>query len=275
MDTDLDKQAISDMASGYADEPTETPVQPQTEVIAEVEETPAPKYVQITEEQFQRLESGVAEVEKIRATQEKSFGTAFGKIGGLERILNDIQSRTSSGETPQVDAADFQEMVDEYPDVAKLQVAGLNRVLAKLKGTGGSSIDPAKLEAMVQERLAEKLQPAIEEAFTVKHRVDEDKKVLKVHADKAEIYRDPKFLEFVNKRADKVEVLAAWDADVLIPVLNDYKTSLKPKAKAIPAVDPKAIRKQILDAGITPRGSGASSPSRNEVDDFHAGYQDG
>lgn len=273
MSPELDTQEISDMASGYTDEPTETPVQVELEIVDEVQEAPAPKFVQITEEQFQRFESSVAEVEKIRATQEKSFGTAFGKIGGLERVLNEIQSKTTSGEVPQVDETDFQEMLDEFPDLAKLQVAGLNRALAKLKGTG-SSMDPAKLEAMVQERLAEKLQPAIDEAFTVKHRVDEDRKVVKAHADKAEIYRDPKFLEFVNKRTDKVAVLGTWDADILIPVLNEYKASLKPKVNPAPSVDPRLIRKQILNAGTTPRGSG-NSPSRSEVNDFQAGYNDG
>src|SRR6058998_3438590 len=82
-----------DFTAGFdgADAPTATPeTKPAETAAATPDATPvvtqAPKYVQITQEQFDGLMSSAAKIDEIKATQHSQLDKAFGKIGGIERL---------------------------------------------------------------------------------------------------------------------------------------------------------------------------------------------
>lgn len=117
-----------DFSAGFDDAPTERPaVEERAEEVAEADL--APKMAQITEEQYKQLLDRAASIDQIKAQQDKGLSTAFGKIGGIERVLSQIQS----GVALDVSEDDFEEMRKDYPELAAMQVQGLKKVLSKIR----------------------------------------------------------------------------------------------------------------------------------------------
>lgn len=88
------------------------------------------------EADWKALADKINQVDELRTSMEKQFGTAFGKLGGLERTLRELQSATPSGQPLSVSADDFKEMQEEFPELLKMTVTGLNRALGKVRGSG-------------------------------------------------------------------------------------------------------------------------------------------
>lgn len=158
-----DEGTDADFDAGFAGTPTETPEKPaassderaqaqeptaatenQAQTDAQPTETPAaPKYVQITETEFNSLKALPQRLDQ-----------AFGKIGGVERIMQSLQtqqSRHPSGEPLKLSEADFAELKTEFPELADLHIKGMQRVLERISMPGA---DPQAIERVVGERTA-------------------------------------------------------------------------------------------------------------------------
>jgi len=249
-----DAAAEADFAAGFDDTPTETPdvtKEPANEV-EEVAEVEQPKLAQITEAQYQDLLSRAASLDEMRATQEKSFGTAFGKIGGIERVLNQLQA---PGGGVEVTAEDFAEMQSEFPELAELQIKGLNKVLGKLKG---GSVDTKAIEALVSTRTE----------GTRKQLIDASLDAI-VDGDWMEEVRSDKYQQWIAAQPENIKALEASDS------VRDASRLLR-LFKAAPAAAPvkqqTSTRKQQLEAATTPRGTGGYTPAKTDIDDFNAGF---
>lgn len=134
----------ADLEAGFAGTHTETPepvAEDQTTQQQQQEEQPAPTYRQITEDDYTKLMSSAAAVDEIKATFGKQFDTAFGKIGGVERILKQFQDQTASGEQVEITEEDIAEIAEDYPELAASQLKVLQRVAGKMRGTGSVSED--------------------------------------------------------------------------------------------------------------------------------------
>lgn len=262
--------------SGTEVKATETPANTETpaagkEQQAEQSEqqqvaTPSePETVQITREQFEKLTKAADMVDSLSKGQDK----VFGKLGAFEQMLANLQANTPSGQQIEVSEADFEELAKEFPDLAALQIKGLNKVLGKMRGTGGQSVDPKQIETVVQERIA---QAVGEQRANMIDEVLSDR-----HADWKEL-RD-------NNPADYQEWLASLpEAD-----RNAYKSSNNPffvakkldefKAYRAKRAAPgktetpvTATRKEIIQAAVAPRGTGGQPPAKTGDDDFEAGF---
>lgn len=247
--------------------PTETPEPEKTpEPVAEVV---APKYVQITEDEFKDLRTKAALAEELKTTSEKSFGTAFGKIGGLERVINELKAQPNLGE---LSKDDFSELKDAFPELAEMTVAGLNRALGKLKGAPGASVDPAKVNDLVQQGIALKLQEReLQQQKDAVAALDTD------HADWREVKAKPEFKAWIEKQPQRVQKTYAktWDADFLSDVFTSFKEAAKTAAAPTPPAPPATTRKDRLAAAVNPRGTGGHAPGPSEDDDFLAGFNQG
>lgn len=243
-----------------ADVPTETPDQKpsseQEEVPTKATEEPAPKLAQITEEQFQDLLTKASRVDEIRAAQEKSFGTAFGKIGGIERVLSQLQTSASGGQGIEVTADDFAELRAEFPELADLQAKGLNKILGKLKGP--ATADPSAIEQMVSTRVAD----------TKKQLVDAHLDAV-IDGDWVAEVNSEQYKRWIPTQPDEVKSLAASesvrDAARLLRLFKSAKTEASAATKP-------STRKQQLEAAVTPRGAGGHTRAPSADDDFNAGF---
>jgi len=136
---DLNNEVVNDdeFNSGFdaAYVPTETPEQVEEDP-AEEQEPPAPQYRQITEQEYEQLMNSATLVSDIKAAQEKQFGTAFGKIGGIERHLQQLQHQTPNGQSVELTDEDVAEMAEEFPELAGMTLKVLQNVVGKMRGTG-------------------------------------------------------------------------------------------------------------------------------------------
>lgn len=256
-------QGIEDGFNDDSDDlhrPTETPGT-QVEPIVE-EPKPAPiEYAQLTKAELEDLKTRAALVDEIRATQGQSFDKAFGKIGGIERRLQEIAAAPGI----EVEQADIDALKDDFPALA----TALEKVRS-LRSLGGG-IDHAKIDEMVQERLA----PALDSIGTRVERAVETRLLSREHPDWQPVTKSEAFLDWAGKQPVEYQQTLAdsWDSAVIGKAISDFKKSVKPAPTPAPAADRGTAQKSRMSAAVTPRGTGttpSASPGNTEQDGFDA-----
>jgi hypothetical protein len=258
-----EQEAPDYFASGLDDTPTATPAvaqeQAKVDQPANAEEQqpqePAPKYRQITEDEWAALETRAAEATALKATLEKVSGTAFGKIGGIERTLQQLQA----GGVGEVSMEDFTKLREEFPDLAEMLVEGLNGALKKAPRGQSQPVDFSEIENKFNATLAERLD-AQELAL-------ETRLLTTRHKDWQEVVAMPEFEAWrMAKPLEFQQRLAGRDSDFIADALSDFKASRKAATES--------IRRSRIAAAETPRGSGGNVAAEPE-DHFLAGLKSG
>ncbi len=248
-------QADADFAAGFDDEPTATPTETpaaQQDDTNQGEKTepaePAPEYVQLTK----------AERDELIATRqqwEKQFGTAFGKIGGIERTIKSL----TEGAQVEISQEDIDALKDDFPPLA----AALEKVRS-LRALPGAGADPEQIEALVEQRLAPRLQRM------------ELRLLAKDHPDWNQIDADPAFAQWVAAQPDEFKQTLAqasqsYDSEVVSDAMTKFKQSRKAAPAPAPTTDPASARRSRMSAAVTPRGVGGPA-APNPTDDLMAGF---
>lgn len=222
---------------------------------AQQQEQPAPKYVQITEEDFERLKSGASLAEKLKDTADRSFGTAFGKIGGIER---ELQTLRQGAKRVTIDHKTIETLRGEIPELADAleQINGLAAVAA------APAVDETKLEELVQARVS-----PLEQKF-------ETRIVLLQHPDMEAIKKSPDFHAYVQALpAEESQVLLnTWDSTVISGHLTKFKQQQAQRKQPQNQPGDDTARRSRMQAAVTPRGNGAQAPAPSELDEFNAGF---
>ena len=237
--------------AAFNGQPTETPASEEVAepVMPEPEAPPQPKYRQITEDEWTALQSRAAEVDTLKATLEKSTGTAFGKIGGIERKLSELGS---SGVKLSKDKID--RLRDDLPEIADL-------------------FD--ELQVKAAPAAAPDLTEVIEKAREEARRAAREEALAEQHEDWREVTAGREFAEFVRKQGDAkvAEITKAsneWNHRVIGRAIADFKAS---KAKAQAAEASKNQQRDRFKQAVTPRGT--ASPvmaSKTEAEEIEAAF---
>lgn len=277
---------------------TETPSQqqpqedqtpePQTEPAAPVvEETPAQEFVQITKADWEAMQARAADIDTLKAAQEKLAGTAFGKIGGLERQFKELGARSGSA----LSEEDFKDLKENYPELA----TDLQKLFAKVPGAP-AAIDQDAIDQRLNERLNERLEITRQEMVyeTLETVVPGWKQdvatpdfmgwVEKQPGWKPQ-YADARYTDLIRKdpdselskliKANPTSTVARYfssrpsDAAALV---GDYRKDKSAAVAPAKAIAPSA-RKQQLAAATTPKSTGARAPAQTEDDDYLAGIK--
>ena len=241
---------------------------PEPEAPAAEAEAPAvvdePKFRQITEDEYASLMANAAAVDTMREEFSRKIDTAFGKIGGTEQVLRNIQAATPKGKIPTVTKEDLGPIAANYEYLGDDLVDAFNRVLGKLEGTGPATaeVDTTKVASLVQEGIDKALPELANEIETRAERRLEFKLVKQKHGDVEKIFADPDFRKWFadTKQQD------SWEADKVIPILDAYK-----KAKTPPPAP--SNRQAVLKAAINPASAAGTPRGRVEEDEFMAGYK--
>lgn len=248
MDRDeIEQQEQAAMDAALEGTPTETPEAPAAEP------TPAPEpeieYAQLTKAEYEQLRSRAALVEEIKAAQEKSFGTAFGKIGGIERRLQEIASAPSV----EIDQADIDALKDDFPPLA----AALQKVKS-LRAIPTGGIDPSRLDELVQQRIA----PALDRINVTVEQTVEKRLLTRQHPDWQTVVATPEFAAFTQTlpATEQQQLANSWDSDFIGGVLTRFKTA-KPAKQTT----------SRFDAAVAPRGTGGTKSNvQSEEEAFEA-----
>ncbi len=244
-------------AAGFDDDttatPTETPAEQQDadnqqqEQAAAPAEPAAPEYVQLTKAERDELFA-------LREQAHKQFGTAFGKIGGIERRLQEL----NSGAQVEISQEDIDALKDDFPPLA----AALEKV-RNLRALPGGGVDQEQISNLVAERVS-----AVEQKFELRL-------LAKDHPDWKQIDADPAFAQWVAAQPDEFKQTLAqasqsYDSSVVSDAMTKFKQSRK-AAPATPAADRATAWKSRAAAAVTPRGSGGGAAG-DSTDPFLAGF---
>jgi hypothetical protein len=122
-----------------------------TEAPAPVQEprAPTPRYVRLTEDELQRLKNAADETANLKQQLSRAFGT----LGNMQQVLNQVRSQTPAGAAVEITEDDFAELKEDFPELAKHHRAGLERILkrANLRGTAQAAtpvVDPEQMRAV-------------------------------------------------------------------------------------------------------------------------------
>ena len=279
-----DQSEAAGFASLFNDGPTETPAgneQTQTPEPAEAAQEPAPppKLAQITEDQYAELLARAASVDELKAGLDKKVDTAFGKIGEINRLIASLQQSTPAGEAISLNDDDLAELSSEFPEIAAMTAKGLNRVLSRLKGTGGTSPD---IESIVQQRLA----PVMEALPTRVEAMVSEKLLAKEHGDWRAIVGKPdektEYRAWLSTQPAEYQqtVSETYDSVVIGESLTRFKAEQAKAQAAAEEARKKAEaanqRKSRFEAAATPRGMPGNTPlESDETAGFRAAFSSG
>lgn len=261
-------EAEADLAAGFSDEPgtmTTEPTSDSSPAIIDPNDAPAqvaevePQFV-LTKAQHQELIESTAQ---LKAALGQLEGKAFGKMGELQRTLKQMQEATPSGQAVEISAEDFKELSEQFPEVAGMQIAGLNRVLGKMKGTG-TAVDEGRIGALVDERLTKKKQEEVIETLDLV--LDGWRET--VHSPEYDAWLMTQPDDYQKKMAD------TWKPSDVKESINRFKAAqaAKPKPKA-PATDPAELRRQRIEqAVVAPSAGGGGPKSKTATDELLDGF---
>lgn len=261
-------EAEAELAAGFGDEPGVVTTEPTgeslpaAEIIDPLETTPEtvaestalePEFVQFTKAERQQLLDDAA---ALKAALGQLEGKAFGKMGELQRTIKQMQEATPKGQAIEISADDFKELSDQFPEVAGMQIAGLTRVLSKLKGTG-PAVDPDAIRASIREELALDILDADVEGW--RETVNSDGYKSWLAAQSADYQA---LMNTTEKPSDIKKSLKSFAA----------AQAAKPKTKA-PAADPAALRRQRMEAAVVAPSAGGGGPQgKTATDHFLDGF---
>lgn len=233
----------------------------------------------ISTKQFQDLIAKASTVDEIKSAVEKLRGDAFGKLGGLERTIRQLQEGTAAGEPIVVSAEDLAEVNAEYPDMGKTLAKDLTKILGKLKGTGAKSVGPEavieQLTPLLHQR-DEAVRNAVRDELTQKFAFD---RLTDRHENWREIVgpkgSNTEWRQWVNAQPPEyaTEVLNSWDPRVVGKSIDKF---LEAKAKGPKPPTPANSRSERLAEAAGAKG-GSNAPHKPRAltpdEEFEAGYK--
>jgi len=125
-------------------ESTEQARDDQGKFVAEAEKSDVKLFAGKTEEEIVAL---LAEIPAMKDGYRKQIDNLAGNYGKLNAAFTKLQGETPQGRAVEVTDEDLKDMAAEYPELAGLQKAVLNKILGKMRLTGTSQADPAESEA--------------------------------------------------------------------------------------------------------------------------------
>lgn len=260
-----------DFDAGFTGAPTETPGQSDTEITEKPEQQveQQPKFRQITEEEYGKLSASAAAIEEMRATLGKQVDTAFGKIGGLERVLKQYQEQTPSGAAVEITEEDLAEIRDEFPELVGPQLKALQRVASKMRGTGG--FDESRVQPMLD-------QAGISLVVKAKAEIAEET-LDETHPDWKQIVGIPE-APGQQPSTEYRKWLATQPKEYQERVNNSYSPvvlgrSLDKFNEHLVSLKKNSDRRDRFDQAVTPRGEGGHEPPADDNDAFISGFSGG
>ncbi len=264
--------------AGFNDSATETPPDVKDQPPADVgrqEEQQQPEYVQVTKSDWESLMAKAAKIDEIAADHSRVKDTAFGKIGGLERALNELRSASPGG----ISDEDLAELQEEYPDLANL------KVFQKLRGRQG--IADADIDKLLEPRLQKVREDTRAELATEFDRRLEQRLLAREHLDWREVVGfdaqgqpvDSPYRQWLQQQPEdyRTRVAAAQDADTIAESISKFKEARKAseaeKAKAAEIARRAAERKDRLATAVPAKGDAAVS--HRSPNDEEAGFEEG
>lgn len=291
-ETITDEAAEAAFESGYTGAPTEIPppeAKKPDDAPAETTEVPAaPAQEPLSvDAQLQDIVAKVKTVDEMKLAIEKLRGDAFGKLGGLERILKQLQD-SSTGQAIEVSAADLSELEAEFPglNLGPSLAKGLTRVLSKVKGPAVKGLSQEEVDAQIEARLRKEAADREE-----RRKQDAVEALAEEHEDWSTVIGPPdsqtEFRVWLKSLGPEKEqkFLSSWNPNYVGKVLTEFKSKKAATPPPTPEPTPpkadagkKDSRSQRLAEAVPVKGGGLPPAKSRQTDEeaaFEAGFTGG
>lgn len=200
-----------------------------------------------TEEQIKEALGRLSELDRLKQSESKLFGT----VGSLKQSIDAIKSQPQPQGTVKLNGA-LKRLSAEFPEMAAMLSEDLTEALQGA-ATGHGGVDNAEIESRFEQS-----NKAMElKLLTMAHRGWE-KDVRTPEFEQWKGTLPPNELQIVNDSWDAVSVSAALDK------FKEWKSA---------TTQTKQVRQNRLEAAITPRGNRAPTPAMSEEDAFLSGFK--
>lgn len=272
----------AEFESGFADTPTEKTPPAEDDTEEEPVATPAapepPKYRQVTEAEWQSVQEASTLIAQIKADNTAGLDKAFGKVGGLERALKELQSATPQGHTVEITDDIVAELQEEFPEIGGLVLKSFKALAAKLKGTApAAAVDPQELEAKATTAAEARLRALQIEALEEDH--PNWNVIVGAPTDTDNPYR--KWLA-TQPAEYQARLNSTVSAVVIGRSITKFETAAKAAADAAALAAAEAAKKakpstrqQRLEEAAVVKGAGGNAPGPTDDDQFEAGFKSG
>lgn len=294
-----DAAVHAEFVSGFGEvedgAPTDTPELSQPpEPTAETPSIPAepspaaqpvstPSVVQLTQEKLTALEKAASDVGEMRTQLEKMSGQVFGKFGGLERTIKQLQEQTPSGQAIAITDEDLQELSAEFPEVAKLTRSGLNRIFGKFKGTG---LDEQKFTDLVTQRVDAGMAQVESRVLlnTLADLRDDWQDVVGLDAENWALahpdqpYQPSAYRQWLATQTPDYQqaITNSMRPGQIVKSIELFEKAQKEQRKPAPKPTPIDTRRRRFEAAVTPRSSSGPSieSEPSEAEAFRQGFKE-
>ena len=241
-DAQQENAGFNDGGNDIEDEArTETPAPVVEEQPAEVK----PEYAKITKEEWESLKNSADLINQLRTTQDKGFGT-FGET--IRGIKSQLQGMTAGKKFDM-----STEKIEEYRE------AGFPELADAFEFISGMHSAPA-MPAPEAPDIAQQIEQTVEKRLLARD-----------HRDWQQIDNDPRFHAFIgllpdDRRQALAKASNEYDSSVISQEMTAFKQSLQKPTQGAAQVDQSASRRRIMQASMTPRGSGSANQSAGSTE---------
>lgn len=232
-----------------------------------VAEPVKPKYIRMTEEQFERLSAAAEKT----VSHEQQLSKAFGTIGNMQKVINKLQSDTPRGIKVEVPKDAFAKMARDFPELAEQNKEALEAALKGITGVGSADaeVDPAKIERLIVEANVKREIEALEDQYP-------DWRTIVGHVDIATAQPDPNnpFRKWLATKdvGYQARINGTNSASVIGRAIRTFRAETKPAPKPAPDLNAQ-LRQARMREAVQPKGDGGQPKPRNTAnDEFEAGF---
>ena len=236
-----------------------------------------PKYRQVTEEEFADFQTASTLIKTLGADPAKRLDQAFGKVGGLERTLKELQAATPHGYAVEVTDDIVADISAEFPEIGAGTLKAFKVFASKLKGTAApATVDPKVFEEQMRTVASDHMRTLQIEALR-----EDYPNWLEIVGTKDSTTPYRKWLS--EQPADYQTKLTSTDSALVISKsLQKFEAAQaaakviadKAAADALKNKTPSA-RQKLLESAVVVRGAGGTPPGKSEDDEFNEGFTKG
>lgn len=261
-----DAQELADFAGGFegktAEKVTTAKEKPTPAATPQAEE-PTPEYVQITKAEHAEMRAAAAKT----ASYDQQIAKAFGTIGNLQKVVNELKDRTPRDLDVKVPDTAFAKMAKDFPELAELTREELRAALTGLKAAGNAKPDAETIKTTLMELETEDLEDVFPDWKKIvgqvdisKERPDPDNAFRKWLATKDQVYQD--------------RINGTIRSAVIQRAIRLFQDETKASARPAAATPRNNARAERIAAAVQPKGDGAAAASSPSDDDqFEQGFK--
>lgn len=266
---------------------TGTPPAPAAKVVEEPKAEPEPKaangtapapkpeYIRVTRQEWDNSKAALGKIPTLESALAKLTGSIPKADAIIQQVIEKVQSQTPAGHAVEFSKEDLAELAEDYPELAVKLERVLNK--GKVKGTGpaegeapkpsAAASDPDAIRKAVDAALKERADAAAAEA-----RQKETDALLAAHPDWGKIVGQPLAMGTTEpvktewrtwletQSAEYQKEVGETDSPAVIQASIDKFMASKTAPVTPPKPTKADVRREVIEAGVTPRADTSGQP---------------